>query len=244
VRSGGGEDQVSQQLTNAAGEVTSHLQGMFYRTIRMLTHGIKPCFVFDGKPPELKGGELAKRKENREKAAEELKKAEDADNKEDIDKYNRRLVRVSKQENEDCKQLLILMGVPIVEAPGEAEAQCASMCKDGLVYAVATEDMDALTFGAPVLVRHMTFSEARKEPIIEFNLATVLDEMGMTQTEFIDLCILCGCDYTNTIRGIGPFRAYELIKKHKSIAEAIKHIDKEKNPYVYFHFHRSFLHRF
>ena len=153
VRSGGGDDQVSQQLTNEKGEVTSHLQGMFYRTIRMLTHGIKPCFVFDGKPPVLKSGELAKRKENREKAAEELKKAEEADNKEDIDKvsqaphnphqcvfvigcdvtvfvlfvcdyildfrsqYNRRLVRVSKQENDDCKQLLTLMGVPIVHFP-------------------------------------------------------------------------------------------------------------------------------
>ena len=114
MRSGGGDDQVSQQLTNEKGEVTSHLQGMFYRTIRMLTHGIKPCFVFDGKPPVLKSGELAKRKENREKAAEDLKKAEEADNKEDIDKYNRRLVRVSKQENDDCKQLLTLMGVPIV----------------------------------------------------------------------------------------------------------------------------------
>jgi flap endonuclease-1 len=88
VRSGGGDDQVSQQLTNEKGEVTSHLQGMFYRTIRMLTHGIKPCFVFDGKPPVLKSGELAKRKENREKAAEDLKKAEEADNKEDIDKVS------------------------------------------------------------------------------------------------------------------------------------------------------------
>jgi flap endonuclease-1 len=117
-----------------------------------------------------------------------------------------------------------------VEAPGEAEAQCAAMCKAGLVYAVATEDMDALTFGAPVLVRHMTFSEARKEPIIEFTLKTVLEELGLSQEEFTDLCILCGCDYTNTIRGIGPHRALELIKKHKSIEEVLKHIDTEKHP--------------
>lgn len=73
---------------------------MFYRTIRLITNGIKPCFVFDGKPPVLKGGELAKRSANREKAQEELKKAEEADNQEDIDKYSKRLVRVSKQEND------------------------------------------------------------------------------------------------------------------------------------------------
>jgi flap endonuclease-1 len=73
VRSGGDDGQASSNLTNAAGEVTSHLQGMFYRTIRMMTNGIKPCFVFDGKPPVLKGGELAKRTEKREKAEEDLK---------------------------------------------------------------------------------------------------------------------------------------------------------------------------
>jgi flap endonuclease-1 len=47
--------------------------------------------------------------------------------------------------------------------------------------------------------------------------------------QFIDLCILCGCDYTGTIRGIGPHRALELIRKHKSIEESIKHIDQAKH---------------
>lgn len=45
-------------LTNEAGEVTSHIQGMFNRTIRMLSKGVKPCYIFDGKPPQLKGGEV------------------------------------------------------------------------------------------------------------------------------------------------------------------------------------------
>ena len=68
----------AEVLTNEAGEVTSHLQGMFYRTIRMLDNGLKPVFVFDGKPPELKKGELAKRTEKRDKAEEGKKEAEEA----------------------------------------------------------------------------------------------------------------------------------------------------------------------
>ncbi len=59
----GGEGQAFQQLTNADGETTSHIQGMFNRTVRLITEGIKPCYVFDGKPPGLKSGELLKRRE-------------------------------------------------------------------------------------------------------------------------------------------------------------------------------------
>lgn len=59
------------------------------------------------------------------------------------------------------------------------------MVKAGKVYATATEDMDALTFGSPVLLRHMTFSEARKMPIQEFHLESVLETMQMTRDEVI-----------------------------------------------------------
>ncbi len=82
-----------------------------------------------------------------------------------MDKLNRRLVKVTKQHNEECKELLRLMGVPYVEAPCEAEAQCAALAKSGKVYATATEDMDSLTFGSSVLLRHLTYSEAKKVPL-------------------------------------------------------------------------------
>lgn len=73
------------------------------------------------------------------------------------------------------------------QAPCEAEAQCAAMVKAGKVYATATEDMDALTFGSPVLLRHMTFSEARKMPIQEFQLDSVLETMEMSREEVIKI---------------------------------------------------------
>jgi 5'-3' exonuclease len=65
--------QQGVQLTSSEGETTSHLMGMFYRTIRMVENGIKPFYVFDGKPPDMKGGELAKRKERRDETEKALK---------------------------------------------------------------------------------------------------------------------------------------------------------------------------
>jgi len=215
-------------LMNAEGETTSHLMGTFYRTIRLIENGIKPVYVFDGKPPELKSGELAKRQEKREEAQKQLEKAEETGDVEGVNKFNRRLVRVTKQHNQECKQLLKLMGVPYVDAPCEAEAQCAALVKSGKVFATATEDMDALTFGSNILLRHMTFSEARKMPIKEFHLEKLLVELDMDQEKFIDLCILLGCDYCDSIKGIGPKRAVELIRKHGTIEEVLKHVDGKK----------------
>lgn len=220
--------QDGSQLMNEDGETTSHLMGMFYRSIRMLEHGIKPVYVFDGKPPDMKSGELEKRKERREEAQKALEKAEEAGDEENIEKFNRRLVKVSKQHNDECKELLKLMGVPYIEAPGEAEAQCAVLVKAGKVYATGTEDMDALTFGTSVQLRNLTVAEARKLPIKEFHYQKLLDELGMNKDEFIDLCILLGCDYCESIRGIGPKRAYDLVKQHHCIEEILKHLDSKK----------------
>ena len=215
-------------LTNDAGETTTHLQGMMARTARFLDLGIKPIFVFDGKPPTMKGGELAKRAERRKEANDKLIAAREEGNEEVIEQMNKRMVRVTREDNQDCIKLLRLMGVPVIEAPCEAEAQCAAIVKSGRAYATVTEDMDALTFGSPVLLRHMTFSESRKAPIVEVRLDRLLDGFKMTMDEFIDLCILCGCDYSDTIRGIGPKRAFEMLTKHKTIEACLEALDKEK----------------
>lgn len=112
--------------------------GLFYRTIRMVDNGIKPVYVFDGKPPDMKGGELTKRAEKREEASKQLALATDAGIYEisfyqvvamftffssvmitgdtaEMDKLNRRLVKVNKGHTDECKQLLSLMGIPYVE---------------------------------------------------------------------------------------------------------------------------------
>lgn len=216
------------QLTDSNGETTSHLMGTFYRTIRLLENGIKPVYVFDGKPPDMKGKELVKRAERREVAQKALAKATEDGDVAEMDKMNRRLVKVTQEHSQQAKDLLKLMGVPFVDSASEAEAQCSALVKAGKVFGVATEDMDALTFGANILLRHMTFSEARKMPVQEIHCEKVLKGLELETNEFIDLCILMGCDYCDTIRGIGPKRAFELITKHRSIEEIIKNIDKKK----------------
>lgn len=216
------------QLTSVDGETTSHIMGMFYRTIRLLESGIKPVYVFDGKPPDLKSHELAKRAERREEAQKALDKATEAGDEAEMDKFNRRLVRVTKEHSNEAKELLKLMGVPYVEAPCEAEAQCAAMVKAGKVFATATEDMDALTFGSNIMLRHLTFSEARKMPIKEYNYDKVLKGFELSTDEFIDLCILLGCDYCDSIKGVGPKRAIELINTYRSIESIVENIDSTK----------------
>lgn len=145
-----------------------------------------------------------------------------------LDKFNRRTVKVTRQHNEDCQKLLKLMGVPFIQAPSEAEAQCAALAKAGIVFAAGSEDMDTLTFATPVLLRHLTFSEARKMPISEINMDAVLEGLQLTHEQFVDLCILLGCDYCDSIRGIGPTRALALIRQHGSIEKVLEGLDTEK----------------
>ncbi|KAL0335361.1 UNVERIFIED_CONTAM: Flap endonuclease 1 [Sesamum radiatum] len=182
----------TEMLTNEAGEVTS--------------------YVFDGKPPDLKKQELAKRYSKRADATEDLSDA----------------LEVTKQHNEDCKKLLKLMGVPVIEAPSEAEAQCAELCKADKVYAVASEDMDSLTFGAPRFLRHLMDPSSKKIPVMEFEVSKVLEELNLTMDQFIDLCILSGCDYCDSIRGIGGQTALKLIRQHGSIENILENINKER----------------
>jgi flap endonuclease-1 len=228
VRAGGGSGQQSFMLTNAEGETTSHIQGMFNRTIRFLGEGIRPVFVFDGKPPDVKSHELLKRREKRSKAQAALQVATEENNVQELDKQSKRLVVAGQKENADCQKLLQLMGVPVVLAPCEAEAQASAMAKAGLVYATGTEDMDALTFQTPILVRKMTFANASKSVVQTIHYAKAMEGLGLSQTEFVDLCILLGCDYCDTIKGVGPKTALKLIRDHKCIENILQNLDRKK----------------
>ncbi|CAO3597207.1 unnamed protein product [Absidia cylindrospora] len=200
---------------------------MFYRTVRMVDNGIKPVYVFDGKPPTMKSGELAKRKARKADAQAKMEEANETGTAEDVARFTKRTVRVTPEHNDECKRLLKTMGIPYVEAPCEAEAQCAELARAGKVYAAASEDMDTLTFSSPILLRHLTFSEQRKLPIDEVNLEATLAGLDMTMPQFIDLCILLGCDYVETIKGVGPSRAFTMIKEYGSIEKALPHLPEK-----------------
>lgn len=121
--------------------------------------------------------------ERRQAAERSAEEAREAGSTAQLDKFNRRTVKVTREHCRECQQLLSLMGVPWLEAPGEAEAQCATLARTGLVYAAGSEDMDTLTFASPVLLRHLTFSEARKMPITEIHLEAVLGGLGLSMDQ-------------------------------------------------------------
>ncbi|KAL4884995.1 flap endonuclease 1 [Aspergillus karnatakaensis] len=222
-----------QQLMSDTGETTSHLMGMFYRTLRMVDNGIKPLYVFDGAPPKLKSGELAKRSARKHEATEAHEEAKETGTAEDVEKFSRRTVRVTREHNAECKKLLKLMGIPYIDAPTEAEAQCAVLARAGKVYAAASEDMDTLCFESPILLRHLTFSEQRKEPIQEIHLNRALEGLNMDRNQFIDMCILLGCDYLEPIPKVGPNTALKLIREHGSLEKVVESIENDpKGKYV------------
>ncbi len=84
--------------------------------------------------------------------------------------------------------------------------------------------MDTLTFNTPILYRHLTFSEAKKEPINEINLQLALEGLEMEMSQFIDLCILLGCDYLEPIKGIGPKSALKLVREHGGLRGIVEHL--------------------
>ncbi|KAK7941645.1 Rad27p/FEN-1 endonuclease-like protein [Apiospora aurea] len=201
-----------QQLMNEEGQTTSHLMGMFYRTLRMVDNGIKPLY-------------------RKAEANEGMEEAKETGTAEDVEKFSRRTVRVTREHNEECQRLLKLMGIPYIIAPTEAEAQCAVLARAAKVYAAASEDMDTLCFDSPILLRHMTYSEQRKEPVQEIHLEKVLEGLGMERKQFVDLCILLGCDYLDPVPKVGPSTALKLIREHGTLEKIVEWM-KESGKYT------------
>jgi flap endonuclease-1 len=189
----------------------------------LMENGIRPCWVFDGKPPEAKSKVLQERRKKKDTAEEQMEVAKEEGDNERILKLAGQSVRVTSQMTEDAKTLIKLLGLPLIEAPTEAEAQCAVMAKAGIVYAVATEDTDCLTFGSPILLRGFS---SKEEPVIEVKLEIVLEKLGLNMEEFIDMCILCGCDYSAGIDGIGSIKAHKLMCEYKSIENVLEYVTK------------------
>jgi len=210
-------------LTNNKGEITSHILGLFNKTLSFLEKGIIPIFVFDGKPPQLKQKILDTRKQIRKKALEKLL---DAQNDADKIKYLKRSVLISKEQMNQCRELLSLMGIPYIDAPEEADSELSYLCKSNLVYAVLTEDMDILTFGSPKIIRNLTSS--KKTPI-EIDLKQVLSRLSITYEQFIELCILFGCDYCPNLIDIKYDTIFEIYIKHKNIEDTLEEIKKRNH---------------
>lgn len=230
----------------------SHIYGFVQRVCYYLKHGILPIFVFDGIPPIEKKQILDKRVKQKNKV--ELKIQTLIEHKSiliennlpsieieqyctdttilsldkinsEIDKLKKQVTYVTKTHRQECKYLLKLLGIPVIEADGEAENTCACLQKAGIVDYTFTEDTDALTFGSSKMLK----SARKLEKVVEIDLCKVLDGLDFNMDEFIDFCILCGCDYCPTIPKIGPITALKLIQEYSSIENIVDNIEDKYN---------------
>lgn len=210
-------------LMDSKGRVTSHLVGIFTRVTNLMQKDVKLAFVFDGKPPALKFATQEDRIALKEQARIKLKEAQDD---EDVDaqlKYAKQTTRLTSEMVDQAKELIAALGLPVIQAPSEAEAQAAYLAKNGEVWAVASSDFDNLVYGAPRLIQRLTLSDKRKTPSgIVFitpeiiHLSDVLKELDIDQKQLLYLSILVGTDYNQGgIKGIGPKKALNLVKKYK-----------------------------
>lgn len=215
-------------LKDSKGRITSHLSGLFYRTANLIEAGIRPVYVFDGEPPRLKLRTVKQRRAVRKEAAEEWAAALKEGRIEEAKKFAQRAGRVDERMIKQSQILLGHMGLPWVQAPGEGEAQAAHLVQRGDVWAAASQDFDSLLFGAPMLVRNLAITGRRKLPgkdayievfpeVIE--LQKLLEELGITREQLVDVGILIGTDYNAGIKGIGPKKALELVKEQGSLKQ-------------------------
>lgn len=216
-------------LKDSRGNITSHLVGLMFRSTRLIhDYMIKLVFVFDGKPPQLKGQEIAKRRKTREKAVLEWEKAVRAGDYATAFSKAVMTGRLTKTLIDDAKHLLELLGVPYFQAPGEGEAQTAHMAAREDVWASNSRDYDSILFGAPRLVRYLTISGREflpskgvsrpLEPEI-ISLRELLSHHRITREQLIDLAILIGTDFNEGIKGIGPKTALKLLRKYARLED-------------------------
>ncbi len=240
-------------LKDSKGNVTSHLIGLFSRTTNLMQKGIKLTFVFDGKPPELKRKEIDRRRALKTEAEQEYEIAKERQDFEAMKKYASRTSRLTPDMVDEAKKLIAALGLPIVDAPSEGEAQAAYMVRRGDAWAEVSQDLDCLLFGVPRLVRNLSLSERRKLPgklgyqTVKpelFDLAENLSRLKINQDQLIAIGILVGTDFNvGGVHGIGPKKALTLVKKHgDNLAAAFDEAGWDNKELEWQEIHRTIKH--
>ena len=201
---------------NTEGKITNHITGLFYKIMNYISLNIDLIFIFDGKPPDNKQDCINLRKEKSQKAKDAADKCSSIEEKEQYEKLS---LRITKEMIDDTKKLLSLIGISYIHPEyGEGEAYASELCRIGYVDYVLTEDMDTMAYGCPLLIRNCIDKKLKRKDIVSiFSYQKLIDGLGITQEQFLDFCILCGCDYCPVVPKVGNVTALKLIKKHNTI---------------------------
>lgn len=203
---------------------------------------IVPIFVFDGMPCEAKNNELEKRREEKEKNRKKLDDIESRlQNFEGTiqERVAVEMERAKMKKRVDCvpsrehyrqlRDVLKRHGIKVVQAEGDAEKECVFLIAKGEADAVVSEDFDTLAYMAGSAGGVGTLITGFATPkIVKYDVAVILQKLELSAAQFIDTCILSGCDFSCKIQGIAVFRAFSLIKEHGTIEAVIDALDTEK----------------
>jgi len=223
-------------LKNSKGDVTSHISGLFYRNMSLILEGVKLIYVFDGEAPELKTRTREKRREMREQMKEKYDRAVEEEDVDAMGKYSRSDVSLDGQKIKESIELLEAMGIAVVMAPGEGEAQASYLAQSDEVYAVSSQDYDCLMFKAPLLIQNLSLSRKRKtisgyrEVFPQMiKLDNVLKELEINQEQLICIGIICGTDYNSGgVKGLGPKKALKIVKEYESKEEIFRVLEEDE----------------
>jgi flap endonuclease-1 len=240
-----------EPLRDSKGRITSHLSGLFYRTVKLIENDIEPVYVFDGEHPKFKEGVVEERIKIRKEAEVKWKQALKVGDTEKVRIYSQAAIKLTDEMIDESKKLLDFMGISWIQAPSEGEAQCAYMCKNNQLYSVASQDFDSLIFGSPKLIRNLSITGRRKLPKKEtyitikpelIELEKVLSDIGINHDQLIILAILIGTDYNpGGIKGIGPKTALKIVKEKKTLDSVLASVKWEfdVNPEQIFDFFKN-----
>lgn len=218
-------------LKDSKGRVTSHLTGLFSRITKLMIVGVNFVFVFDGESPNLKKAERQRRRNLKFEASKKYDDAKEREDVEDMKKYASRTSILTSDMIDETKKLISALGMPIVDAPSEGEAQASYMVENGDCYAIVSQDTDSLIFGAPLVVKNLTISGKRKvinklayktvNPQL-ISLSENLNKLGITHDQLIVISILAGTDYNiGGVKGIGQKKALNLVLTYGNNFEAL-----------------------
>jgi len=217
-------------LKNAKGEITSHLSGLFHRTANMIEARIRPVYVFDGTPHALKARTIQMRRERKEQAKKEWAEALEKGDLEQAKVKAQQTSQITDEILKQSRELLDALGIPYVQAPSEGEAQASYMVKKGDAFAVGSQDFDCLLVGTPLLIRNLTSSGKRKLPgkqayvkvsPEQIRLEANLKQLSITQKQLVDMALMIGTDFNEGIKGIGPKKSLDLIKKNGNLENVL-----------------------
>ncbi len=224
-------------LTNQQGEITSHLNGIFYRVSNLLGYGTKPTFVFDGKSHKLKDQTKQDRRERRQVAKEKYDLAVDQGDQESALKYGKQSQTITNKIITESKELLTAFGVPCIDAPGEAEAQISVMTKNKIFDYTVSQDYDCLLFSSPNILRNINVTGKKK--VVSKNIyidsypyvlhtQKVIDHLKITHKKLIWLSILIGTDFNKKIVGVGPKTALKLVRQYDDFEDIVSYLESKK----------------